>query len=90
MRKLPSCDDPHRYALDGGEDFGLLVAVRPRAFAHLANAYAKHFGRPLFAIGRLTAEPGLRSVEPLETRELVAAGWDHFTSEAGTARSQAP
>lgn len=85
---LAAGDDPHRYALDGGEDFELLIAAAPRAFAHLAGAYAKHFGRPLFAIGRLTAEPGLRSIDPLERRELVAAGWDHFTSETGTARSR--
>ncbi len=83
-------DDPHRYALDGGEDFELLVAVQPRAFAHLATAFAKHFGRPLYAIGRLTAEPGLRSTDSVETRELVAAGWDHFTGVSGTARSQPP
>jgi len=75
-------DDPRQYALDGGEDFELLVAVRARAFAHLSGAFAKRFGRPLLRIGRLTAELGMRSVEASNERELVAAGWDHFRSGA--------
>lgn len=67
-------EDPERYALAGGEDFELLVAVRPRAFAHLAARFAAHFGRPLFRVGTLRAQPGvaLRDV-PLER-----SGWDHF------------
>jgi thiamine-monophosphate kinase len=71
-------DDPERYALDGGEDFELLLAVQPRAFAHLAGAYQAHFKRPLLAVGRLEAEPGMRVGPPSERRELVAAGWDHL------------
>jgi thiamine-monophosphate kinase len=71
-------DDPRSYALDGGEDFELLVAVQARAFAHLARAFAKRFGKPLFPIGRLTAEPGMRAVEAAEMSELLASGWDHL------------
>jgi thiamine-monophosphate kinase len=71
-------DDPRAYALDGGEDFELLVAVQARAFAHLAGAFAKRFGKPLLRIGRLTREPGMRLVQAEETRELVASGWDHL------------
>jgi len=73
-------DDPVSYALDGGEDFELIVAVAPRAFSYLAKRFALHFGRPLIALGRLDAQPGLRRSERGEERELVAAGWDHFTS----------
>jgi thiamine-monophosphate kinase len=75
-------DEPRAYALDGGEDFELIVAVAPRAFRHLAQAYETHFRRPLLAIGRLTAEPALRVVDALETRDLVPAGWDHLRNEA--------
>ena len=73
-------DDPRAYALDGGEDFELLVAVQPRAFAHLAAAYAKRFGSALIRVGRLTREPGVRSAGTPDgaPRELVAAGWDHL------------
>jgi thiamine-monophosphate kinase len=71
-------DDPRSYALDGGEDFELLIAVAPRAFAHLAGAYAARFHRPLFPLGRLTADPALRISDAAETHELVPAGWDHL------------
>jgi len=72
-------EDGRTYALDGGEDFELIVAVAPRAFAHLARRFALHFGRPLIAIGTLDKTPGLRLHEAAEPeRELVPAGWDHL------------
>jgi len=72
-------DDPAAYALDGGEDFELIVAVAPRAFAHLAAAYRARFGRPLIAVGRLERGAGLRLRRAGgDERELVAAGWDHL------------
>jgi thiamine-monophosphate kinase len=73
-------DDPDAYALDGGEDFELLVAVAPRAFAHLSARFGARFGRPLLAVGRLDARAGLRRREHDRERVLVAAGWDHFTA----------
>ncbi|MBV8343376.1 MAG: thiamine-phosphate kinase [Candidatus Eremiobacteraeota bacterium] len=67
-------EDPVRYALAGGEDFELLVAVRPRAFAHLAGRYAARFGRPLHRVGVLRAAPEIEwNGAPLER-----SGWDHF------------
>jgi thiamine-monophosphate kinase len=72
-------DDPASYALDGGEDFELIVAVAPRAFVHLAAAYRARFRKPLLAVGRMEAGTGLR-LRPAGggERELVAAGWDHL------------
>jgi thiamine-monophosphate kinase len=73
-------EDGRTYALDGGEDFELIVAVAPRAFAHLARRFALRFGRPLRSIGRLDAATGLRLHEAAQPeRELVPAGWDHFS-----------
>ncbi|HYL26257.1 MAG TPA: thiamine-phosphate kinase [Candidatus Nitrosotalea sp.] len=67
-------EEPERFALAGGEDFELLVAIRPRAFKHLANRYAARFGRELLRIGSLRAQPGvIRNGTPLER-----SGWDHF------------
>ncbi|HMD01554.1 MAG TPA: thiamine-phosphate kinase, partial [Candidatus Baltobacteraceae bacterium] len=66
------------YALDGGEDYELLVALAPRAFSHLAKRFAQRFGRPLLQIGRLEAEPGVRLRDAASERVLAAAGWDHF------------
>jgi thiamine-monophosphate kinase len=74
-------DVPRAYALDGGEDFELIVAIAPRTLRHLARTYQAHFRRPLLVIGRLTAEPGLRVVDADETRDLVPAGWDHLRNE---------
>lgn len=66
--------DPERYALDGGEDFELIVGIRPRAFAFLQQRFARRFGRELLRVGRLAAEPGAF----YQNRPLEAGGWDHF------------
>jgi len=71
-------DDARAYALDGGEDFELIVSVAPRAFGYLARRFEKTFGGPLVPVGRLDAAPGLRLLEPAGERELVAAGFDHL------------
>jgi thiamine-monophosphate kinase len=67
-------EDPQRFALFGGEDFELLVAIRARAFPHLAARYKAHFGRDLATVGVLRAQKGVAwNGEPLEF-----SGWDHF------------
>jgi thiamine-monophosphate kinase len=67
-------EDAERFALAGGEDFELLVAVRPRAFAYLANSYAKRFKRELLRVGVLQKGSGVTwNGAPLER-----SGWDHF------------
>jgi thiamine-monophosphate kinase len=73
-------DDPLSYALDGGEDFELLVAIAPRAFAHLAKRYAARFGTPLLCVGTLDGEPGFRRLDEGNARELVIAGFDHLNA----------
>jgi len=70
--------DGNAYALDGGEDFELIVAIAPRAFKHLCQRFAAHFGKPLLRVGQLDAESGLHLAEPSGRRELAAAGWDHL------------
>jgi len=71
-------EDAERFALAGGDDFELLVAIRPRAFSHLAARYAKRFGRELKKVGVLRVEPEIlykgERVEP--------SGWDHFAASA--------
>ena len=68
-------DDPHAWALDGGEDFELLVAIQKRAFQHLAGRFAAHFGRELLAVGRITEGAGVRRADGAP---LDPAGWDHL------------
>ncbi len=72
-------DAPADYALNGGEDFELIVTIERRGFVHLARRYAAHFGRPLLEVGRLEREPGVRLARADASSELVPAGYDHFT-----------
>ena len=71
--------DPALYALAGGEEFELIVAVAPRAFAHLASRFRAHFTRPLLRIGMLRAGEGVAVRKPDGLEEpLAQMGWDHF------------
>ena len=67
--------DAERWALDGGEDFELLVAIEKRAFAHLASRFRAHTGRELLRVGRMTEEAGVRREDGAG---IVASGWDHL------------
>jgi thiamine-monophosphate kinase len=71
-------EDPERFALAGGEDFELLVAVRPRAFDHLARRFERRFGRPLQRIGTLRAGSGIGFARDGREETVDATGWDHF------------
>ncbi len=68
-------EDPERYALAGGEDFELLVAVASRAFAHLARRFSARFKRSLHRVGVLRAESGVE----FRGEALARTGWDHFS-----------
>lgn len=67
-----------RYALDGGEDFELLLSVAPRAFSHLARRFEERFGRGLLAIGRLENEAGVRLSQGGALQDLAPTGYDHL------------
>ncbi len=68
--------EPITYALGGGEDFELLVAIAPRAFATIASRFERTFGRPLSRIGTVTAEMTVRMRDANGTRELDPTGWE--------------
>lgn len=70
--------EAERYALDGGEDFELLVTIAPRAFGYLAARFRTRFGRPLIAVGRLVREPGLRRTSDGAEHPLDPAGFSHL------------
>ena len=71
--------DPIAYALAGGEDYELLVAVQSHAFAHLARRFAARFGRPLEALGHTRADERLVLVNEGREEPIARTGWDHFT-----------
>ncbi len=68
---------PMAYALDGGEDFALIVVLAAGAFGYLSGRFAQRFGTPLLRVGTITAEREIRR----QGGELIAAaGWDHFAT----------
>jgi len=67
--------DAERWALDGGEDFELLVTIEHRAFAHVANRFRAHFGRDLLRVGRITEGAGVRLANGAA---IASSGWDHL------------
>jgi thiamine-monophosphate kinase len=71
-------EDAQAYALAGGEDFELLVAVNGRAFRYLSERFRKSFGRPLYAVGRLREGSGMYVREGGLERPLPPSGWDPF------------
>jgi thiamine-monophosphate kinase len=67
-------EDPERFALLGGEDFELLVAIRPRAFRYLAGRYEKRFKKRLLRVGSLRKGRGVM----WRGAPVDSLGWDHF------------
>jgi len=76
---------PEDWALSGGEDYVLLVAVDAGAFEDLCGSYAARFGKPLYPLGRMTEEPGIRleSVDGVR-RKLEPLGYDHFRNRTAS------
>ncbi len=71
-------EDPTDWALSGGEDYELLVAVRRRAFPHLARRFRLHFGRELHCVGAFGEGTGIFLREVTGRRPLPSKGWDHL------------
>lgn len=71
-------EDPQTYALAGGEDYELLVAVNARAFPYLSSTYRKRFGRPLYVVGRMREGSGLFVRKGGREESLAPTGWDHL------------
>jgi thiamine-monophosphate kinase len=71
--------DALELAISGGEDYELLVVLRPGALDEAAERLRERFGVPLTEIGE-TTEDGIVTVDAAGTsRPLAPRGWDHFT-----------
>lgn len=70
--------DAAKTALAGGDDYFLLLASPANKVGELQARFKTQFGRPLFAIGELTAQPGFYLQTATGLMELEALGWDHF------------
>lgn len=75
-------EDPAAFALAGGEDFELLVAVAHRAFAHLASRYRARFGSELIAVGHFREGSGAAVRKGGLEEPLAASGFDHFAGHS--------
>ncbi len=72
-------EEPRAYALAGGEEFELIVAIERRAFSHLAERFRARFGRPLQRIGTLRQQPGVVLVENGEEKPIASTGWESLS-----------
>ncbi len=70
--------DPVRWALYGGEDYELLLAVPPEGESHLQGCLAAAGLAPATRVGVLDAGPGIRLARHpgAEGRPLPVRGWD--------------
>ncbi|MDQ6779680.1 MAG: thiamine-phosphate kinase [Candidatus Eremiobacteraeota bacterium] len=77
---LASFHDALDLMLHGGDDYELLVAVEPRALAHVQRRFQARFKRALSVIGRCEKGDGdVYAVDASGRRPLVAGGFDHFS-----------
>jgi thiamine-monophosphate kinase len=68
--------DAVREAITGGDDYELLIAVRPRGGGRLTAAM-RHGGTPLTRIGTCTADPAL-VLRQNGSRHQLPRGYSHF------------
>lgn len=70
--------NPAELALSGGDDYTLLLTCKPANKARLMLEFVARFGRPLYAIGEMTATKGCYLRAGGKVSGLDATGWDHF------------
>ncbi len=70
--------DPETYALAGGEEYELVVAVRARAFDRLAQRFYARFGSELVRVGVTRSEREIVRMESGAESPLPRTGWEHF------------
>ena len=78
LESIPT-DYDLRTALCAGEDYKLLLTVAADGFDSMAAEFKSRFGRPLYNIGRITAEAGiLRWLRNGEPSDEDFHGFTHF------------
>jgi thiamine-monophosphate kinase len=71
--------DPLEIAAAGGEDYCLLVTVRPDRFGKIGSSFRRAFGRPLAAVGEIAKKnKGLAYLRNGTPTKLGRRGFDHF------------
>jgi thiamine-monophosphate kinase len=67
--------DPIGFALGGGDDYELAIAIKPGDLEGLSGALAP---TPLTQIGDVTHGDRARLVDGSDAVDLSRSGWDHF------------
>lgn len=67
-----------RTAVCGGEDYKLLLTAAPESANTLAADFEVRFGRPLYPIGRIVAQPGLAWLRDGVPQSVDWHGFEHF------------
>ncbi len=73
-------EDPLTYALSGGEEYELIVAIERRAFSHLASRFAARFGRTLHDLGMLRPPRGVVLSRNGVQTPVTRTGWEPLES----------
>ena len=76
--------DATHWALNGGEDYELLIAAAPNRAEAVCDAIAET-GTPAAIIGEVTEGRDVVLVRDDGTQEVVRRGWDHFAPGADAA-----
>jgi thiamine-monophosphate kinase len=71
--------EPLNWALSGGEDYRLLLAVSESDGAELQRLVKMQTGRELITVGRLKEGSGVALVDGDEQRDITYQGYDHFS-----------
>jgi thiamine-monophosphate kinase len=79
--------DPLMAALYGGEDYELLVTVRPDRFDEVAATVARAGGPPLSAIGLIEEDQLTLRTPDGRLTDLSPKGFDHLSGRPASARS---
>lgn len=75
IEKIPT-NTTVELAVTGGEDYRLLLTVGEEAAERIEAEYARHFGKPLYRIGRI--RPGKQEITWSEKGEVVRPQWKGF------------
>ncbi len=71
--------DPLEWALRGGEDYELVLCLRPEAAPDIIRRFEENFHLPLTIIGVInSAQNGVQLESAGQTQPLVAGGYRHF------------
>lgn len=71
--------DPINLSLYGGEEYELVVTVKPKLWKKAKGALKK-IGAELMMIGKVTGEKGVKLKVNEEYRVIERRGWEHFKS----------